>query len=93
MNQKQLANVLIKVLGVSFCIHGFPSVVVGIVAGLLSLVRAMHDGNQTNMHGLNTFWFSSLSYLVSCVVEFGIGIFLIIRTSWLTDKLFKNEPC
>jgi type III secretory pathway component EscS len=47
MNQKQLANVLVKILGLSFCAHGVPAVIAAIIAGVISLIQAMHDGIHT----------------------------------------------
>jgi hypothetical protein len=88
MNQKQLANVLIKILGLSICVHGFPALVAAIISGMDFLIQAMRDGHQ------NTFpiyWTFSLSYSFQAVVEFVIGIYLILRSQWLTGKLFKEE--
>jgi uncharacterized membrane protein len=52
MNQKQLANVLIKILGLSICIHGFPAFVAAAIGGVESLIRAMQDGHQNTGHFL-----------------------------------------
>jgi len=90
MNQKQLANVLVKILGLSFCAHGVPAVIAAIIAGVISLIQAMHDGSQTGVH--NPYWWGySMTYWITSVVEFGTGIYLVVRSRWLTDKLIKDE--
>jgi hydrogenase/urease accessory protein HupE len=89
MNSKQLANVLIKILGLSICIHGFPASIVAIVSGGAALIHAMQNGHQAG--AAIPYWAYSLNYLVQSVVEFAAGIFLIIRSRWVTDILFKDE--
>jgi uncharacterized membrane protein len=89
MNQKQLANVLIKILGLSICVHGFPAFVAATIGGVESLIRAMQDGHTNN--GAFPFWTYSLTYLIQSVIEFIAGIFIIVRSRWLVEKLFKDE--
>ena len=89
MNSKQLANVLIKILGLSICIHGFPASIVAIVSAGAALVHAMQNGHPTGT--AFPYWTYSLTYLIQSVVEFADGIFLIVRSRWVTDKLFKDE--
>jgi hypothetical protein len=89
MNSKQLANVLIKIHGLSICIHGFPASIVAIVSAGAALVHAMQNGHQAGT--ASPYWTYSFTYLVQSVVEFAAGIFLIIRSRWVTDILFKDE--
>jgi len=89
MNQKQLANVLIKILGLSICVHGFPAFFVAAISAVEILIRGMQDGHQNTGQFLG--WTYSLSYLIQSTVEFIAGIFLIVRSGWLVEKLFKDE--
>ena len=82
MNQKQLANVLIKILGLSMCVYGITPIATGIMdlfANLLQLV-------QYNVHS-NTWSSPMMTGLLSAV----IGVYLIIRSRSIAGTLFKNE--
>jgi hypothetical protein len=89
MNQKQLANVLVKILGLSICVYGLPAFIAAAIGAVEVLTRAMQDGHQTGTPF--PYWTYSLTYLIQSAVEFAAGIFLIVRNRWLTDKLFKEE--
>ena len=89
MKPKQLANVLIKVLGLSICIRGFPAFVAAVIGAAEVLIRGMQDGHS-NMGQFPT-WTYSMTYLIQSAIEFVAGAFLIICSHWLTDKLFKDE--
>jgi hypothetical protein len=89
MNQNQLANVLIKILGLSICVHGLPAFVAAITAAVEFLIRAMQDGHQTG--GPFAYWTYFLTYLIPSAIEFAAGIYLIVRSRWLTEKLFTDE--
>jgi hypothetical protein len=89
MKPKQLANVLIKILGLSICIHGFPAFIAAVISAGAALVHAMQNGHQAGT--AIPYWAYSLTYLIQSVVEVGAGVFLIIRSRWVTDKLFKDE--
>jgi hypothetical protein len=83
MNPKQLANVLIKILGLSLCAHSITSVFVVILSGL-----------QISTIGHQTWPREFFPYLVSLtisVLPFTIGVFFIVQSRWMTDKLFKDE--
>jgi hypothetical protein len=89
MNSKQLANVLIKILGLSIGIHAFPASILAATSALEALIHAMQNVHPAGALFPN--WTYSLSYLIQAVIEFAAGIFLIIRSRWITDILFKNE--
>ena len=89
MNSKQLANVLIKILGLSICIHGFPAAIVAAFGAGAALIHAMQNGPPVG--SAFPYWTYSLTYLIQSTVEFAAGIFLIIRSRWVTDILFKDE--
>jgi hypothetical protein len=90
MKPKQLANILTRILGLSFCAHGIPTVISAIIFGIGLLVQNLHDGNQS---GTNHTYYAgaSMIYWVSSLLEFATGIYLIVRSRWLVDKLFKDE--
>ena len=79
MKTKQLANVLIKILGLSVLVHGIPS----IITGLLTLVRASGVGSR----GDYFFWV----YPLSSVVLVAIGICLIVKSREVAEYLFKGD--
>ena len=89
MNQKQLANVLIKILGLWICVHSFPAFIAASIGGLESLIQAMRDGHQNSPNF--PYWTYSLTYLIQSVIEFAAGVFLMARSRWLTGKLFNDE--
>lgn len=78
MKSKQLANVLIKILGLSVCVHAVPN----LIDGLFNLTRARAGGVLPDM-----FWF----YPVPSVVLLAIGIYLIVRSWNVAECLFKGE--
>lgn len=89
MKPKQLANVLVKILGLSICVHGLPAFIVAAIGAVEALTRVMQDGHPTGTPFPS--WTYSLTYLIQSMIEFAAGIFLIIRSCWLTEKLFKDE--
>ena len=89
MNQKQLANVLIKILGLSICVHAFPAFTLALISAVEALIHAMQDGHPNASQF--PMWTYSLSYLIQSAVEFIAGILFIIKSRWLVEKLFKEE--
>lgn len=80
MKPKQLANVLIKILGLSLCAHS----VVPILNGLINLLQSQpYTG-----YGYRT---GGLFYLVTGLIPAAIGFFLILQSRVVTEKLFKDE--
>lgn len=88
MKPKQLANVLVRVLGLSLCAHAVPGVIVAVVNGAAQLIQAMHDGGG---YGHNSNLTLTLAYWLSSFAEFAIGLFLIFRSRLAVEKLFKDE--
>ena len=78
LKSKQLANVLIKILGLSVLVHGIPS----IITGLFSLVQVRGVGSRGDY-----FWL----YPLSSVVLVAIGVYLIVKSRDVTACLFKDE--
>ncbi len=77
MKSKQLANVLIKILGLSVVVHSIPA----IITGLFNIARASGRGWPGD------YWF----YPVSSVVLLALGVYLVAKSRCVTEFLFKGE--
>ena len=84
MKSKQLANVLIKILGLSALIHSIPN----IFARLYELAR-LYEELGVNGHGFVEI--RDCLYAASSLVMPAIGMYLIIRSRKVTELLIKNE--
>ena len=80
MNQKQLANVLIKILGLYFCVDGF----VRIVSSVISLLAVL---TSRNGFGSLYAWVSPFTGLLMAA----IGLLFILLSRAIADILFKDE--
>jgi multisubunit Na+/H+ antiporter MnhC subunit len=90
MKPKQLANVLTRILGLSLCAHGVPALIMVAVRSIALLVQRMHDGNP-NFSNHYPYMGYPMVYYITPVVEFAIGIYLILRSRLIVEKLFKDE--
>jgi hypothetical protein len=82
MNSRQLANVLIKVLGLWMCLQGIPAFVSGF---LRALMPVLHGAPASRPPG------NSWTSAVGAVVYLALGVFLILRSRWIADRLLKND--
>ena len=82
MNSKQLANVLLKVLGLWICVQAIPPFFSGFVRGLIA---GLH---QTTTSGPSASW----PAIVGSLVYFAVGVFLICRSGYVAQTMFKDEP-
>jgi hypothetical protein len=80
MKPKQLANILIRILGLSLCAHSVIPILNGLITGLSSPASY---GYSYRAGG----WF----YLATGLIPAAIGIFFIIQSRLITEKLFKDE--
>ena len=91
MNQKQLANVLIKILGVSLLLNAISAVPYEITIWAATIW--FPTGTSSALH--DTFARQAITTIVSSgareVLEFGIAIFVIIKSRKIAEYLFKNE--
>jgi hypothetical protein len=78
MRSKQLANVLIKILGLAVCVRGVPT----FLSELLSLLRLAADDASTG-----SYWLVPVPSLILVI----IGIYLIVRSRNVPEYLFKGE--
>jgi len=90
MKSKQLADVLIKILGLSLCVHSIPASLEIAISGIQLLIQAMHNGSEYTVNRFPYFT-SPAIYWISAVVEVAIGIYLIVRSRKIAEFLFKNE--
>jgi hypothetical protein len=90
MKSKQLANVLIKIVGVSVLLHALPSFLSGLFYGLLGPVLGF--SSSTTRSGAPSY---SLAYPLASglagLVSIVIAVFVIIKSRQIADFLFKNE--
>lgn len=76
MKKKQLADVLIKILGLSVVIHAIPL----FLSGLFTIMQ-MPRGSGGN------YWY----YLVGSVVTLVIGIYLVFQSRVVAEYLFEGD--
>jgi len=81
MNSKQLANVLIKTIGLYICLCAIPSFVSGL---LLVFSSVLHVSWSEKL-------FSMAAYAIGNVVQASVGIIIIIKSRKIAEFWFKNE--
>ncbi len=80
MTKKQLADVLIKILGLSFCVDGIIRVVSGVVTLFATLTSRFGAASAY-------VWVTPLSGLLLGL----IGFLLIILSRAIADMMFRDE--
>jgi hypothetical protein len=81
MKSKQLANVLIKTIGLYICLLAIPGFVSGI---LLVFSSALHVS-------WSDYLFRMATYAVGDVVQAAVGVFIIIKSRKIAEFWFKND--
>jgi hypothetical protein len=81
MKSKQLANVLIKIIGLYVCLCAIPELATGIAAALLRIAGTPHVNNDL--------W--ALTNAIGAGVQAGVGIFLIVKSRKIAEFWFKND--
>ena len=86
MKSKQLANVLIKILGLSVIVHSFPTI-------LGSLFVLMQSGGQVTVsnYGRVSAAPDNSLFIASSLVTVFIGVFLIVKSRAIAEFLLKAE--
>jgi hypothetical protein len=82
MKSKQLANVLINVLGFYICLLAIPSCVSGILYGFSSL------GTKTDTTGMAM---RMGTYAIGAGVQAAVGVVIIIKSRKIAGFWFKAE--
>ena len=80
MKSKQLANVLIKILGLSVVIHNVPVIVTAITSELFNFLQGR------GFVAVRDVWL----YPASAIILLVLGILLILQSRCITDWLFKD---
>jgi len=86
MKPKTLANILIKILGLSLIAHGIP----GLVNGLVGWLQYSSDNR---LHGIANFDLGAHfgTILLMNLIPFVVGFALIAASRWFVEILFKDE--
>ena len=80
MTKKQLADVLIKILGLSFCVDG----IIRMVSGVINLLANL--ATRLSMGSIYT-WITPFTGLILAL----IGFLLIVLSRAIADVLFRDE--
>lgn len=81
MKSKQLAHVLIKVLGLYICLLAIP----GILSGILTVTLAQWaDIGKDRASGM-------LNYSIGDAMQAAVGIIIIVKSRKIAEFWFKNE--
>jgi hypothetical protein len=83
MNQKQLANVLIKILGLWLCAQSVSHIFSAVVGFFSTIVAAMRGGFGGGLY----MWLNPLIAMIPLV----IGLILIVLSKPISEMLFKDE--
>jgi uncharacterized membrane protein len=78
MKTKQLANVLIKILGLSVIVHGIPS----FITGFIPMLQGIGSSSSKGLYWL---------YLCASVILIVIGIYFVVKSRDVAAFLFKDE--
>ena len=81
MKSKQLANVLIKIIGLYICLLAIPSFVSGILLIFLSQFGVKWDEKLLG----------TLSFAIGATVQAVVGVILIVNSRKIAGFWFKNE--
>ena len=81
MKSKQLANVLIKILGLSICLYAIPNCISGILVPLTQLGETKWDIAVIRI----------FSYAIGSSVQVVVGIIIIAKSQTIAGWLFKGE--
>ena len=80
MKSIQLANLLIKILGIYFAIEAIPSAISWLISGLLALRQPATDTLSTSM-----------GFGIGFCLQAVIALYLIFKSSKIAGFLFKDE--
>jgi hypothetical protein len=82
MKSKQLANVLIKMLGLSVCLYAVPSIISGILFSVAHLSK--------DFPALSDF-IPLVSYGIGAAVQAVVGLILIAKSQKIAGWMFRDE--
>lgn len=83
MKRKNLADVLLKILGLYFCLNTIPSFIIGIAVALITgtASKVIAEVTITRVVGI----------AITGGVQAAVGIYLILQSHKIAERWFKNE--
>jgi hypothetical protein len=84
MKRRNLADVLLKILGLSMCLYAIPSVVISTCTFVITSVVG------SKLNGLLAFN-NALAFAITDGVRAVVGIYLIVKSQKIAERWFKNE--
>ncbi len=84
MQRTNLADVLLKILGLSMCLYSIPSVVIEII---LAVTTAIVGPKAT----VAVTFTHALGFAITDGVRAALGIYLIVKSRKIAEYWFKNE--
>jgi hypothetical protein len=81
MKPKQLANVLIKILGLSVCLYAVPNCVTGVLYGLTTTMASKSD----------IIFMRVFSSAIGATVQTIVGIVIICQSQKIAGMMFKTD--
>jgi hypothetical protein len=91
MKPKDLANVLLKILGLSMCLNAIPSFLTQPLMFLEPLLSLGSMSPATHDRFFHQTIANAISFAVSEAVKIGIGIYVVVKSRKISEFLFKNE--
>jgi hypothetical protein len=90
MKTKQLANILIKIVGLSLLLHAIPGFVSGVFTGLLEGILGFPTSAARGGVSIHSLIYP-LATGAAGIVVFVIAIPVIVKSREITNYLFKDE--
>ena len=90
MKSKQLANVLIKILGISVIVHALPSFLSGFFMELLGFFTGLASSATRSSGSSYSLTYPLASGLAS-VVSIAVAIVLIVKSRKIAEYLFSDD--
>jgi hypothetical protein len=90
MKRKDLADVLLKILGLSMCLNAIPGIFYQLV-GLAPLWYLTPEPAATRDRLVHQIIVNVVSFTASDVVTIGFAIFIVVKSRKISEFLFKNE--
>jgi hypothetical protein len=91
VKREQLANVLLKIIGLYVCVCTIPGLIAGILALFPSIFTPTSGVPQSTAAKINDILFRALAWAIGDAVKAVVGICLIIKSRKIAGFWFKNE--
>jgi ABC-type dipeptide/oligopeptide/nickel transport system permease component len=90
MKSKQLANVLIKILGISLILHAMPSFFTGLFSELFGFYSGLAP-SATRSSGSSYSMIYPMASGLAAIVSIAIAIVLIFKSRKIAEYLFSDD--